>query len=237
MSDLIGLKKYSKPSAGEDDPAGEAPAVPAPGAKPFGSQGLWMGLLVVDSLLIAVFGSYLGVVGMKAYHQWKGKPGASVAVQSKAQPKPEPAKTETAKPETAKPEPAKPEPSKPETAKPEPAKPEPAKPETAKTAAKPAKEPPPPSLSASNDTLEKAVSVEFSHHAPNAKSVKLAGAFLVRSGGRKDMVRGSGGDWDLTLFLKPGTYRYWFLEDGKKKVDPRNSKVERGASVVVVYPK
>ncbi|MBI5623257.1 MAG: hypothetical protein HY924_05720 [Elusimicrobia bacterium] len=252
MSDLIGLKKYSKPSEAEDSGGGQAPAG-APSQKSFGSQGLWMGLLVVDSLLIAVFGSYLGVVGMKAYHQWRGK-APIVTAPTKSPLKPEPAKAVAPAPPAAEtpkeaaPEPAKQtakalEPAKAAKAHPEPAK-KPAAPEPAKAQAKPAKEPPSPSMGSAKapapdaaDALVKALPVEFSYHAPSAKSVKLAGAFLVRGGGKKDMVHGSGGDWNLTLYLKPGSYRYWFLEDGKRKVDPRNSKVERGASVVVIYPK
>ncbi|MBI5882247.1 MAG: hypothetical protein HZB91_03985 [Elusimicrobia bacterium] len=254
MSDLIGLKKYSKPSdsePGRGDPSAPATTPSTRGPKPFGSQGMWMGLLVVDSLLIAVFGSYLGVVGMKAYHQWRsGKPSAaSQAKPAKPAAKTEPAKAETpsvpapvdakAAAEPAKPA-AKPEPAKP-AAKAESAKPV-AKAEPAKPVAKPepAKEPPAKDSAPAEpagDAGVKALPVDFSYHAPDAESVRLAGAFLVRGGGKKDMVRNSQGEWNLTLYLKPGTYRYWFVEDGKRKVDPQNSKVERGASVVVVYPK
>ena len=153
-----------------------------------------MGLLVVDSLLIAVFGSYLGVVGMKAYHQWNAKPAATVPAK--------PAKTETPPapgPVEAKPEPAKAVPTKP-AKEPPPASGE--RPAPSGTAA-PGRQPPPPSLGSepAGDAAVKALPVDFSIQAPDAKSVKLAGAFLVRGGGKKDMVRGSR-EWNSPL--RPG---------------------------------
>lgn len=180
--------------------------------------------------------------------------------------KPEPAKeAETAKaPEPAKPEPAKPEPARPEPAKPEPAKPEPAKTETAKAASKPepakpaAKEPaktddaprpPKPSLLAEATSprrtpapaqmgksgRHKAQGVEFTLKAPNAQSVMLVGGFLVR-GGRTAMEKGPNGVWSVTVYLHPGDYRYFYLVDNRKTLDPENSRSERGASVREVVP-
>jgi 1,4-alpha-glucan branching enzyme len=100
--------------------------------------------------------------------------------------------------------------------------------------------PPRPSLAAPAaapaDAKAKAVPVEFKLKSPQAKTVQLSGAFLVRSGGRKDMVKGADGDWQLTLYLQPGAYRYNFLVNGKKSLDPLNSKIDRGASVIQVTP-
>jgi len=49
------------------------------------------------------------------------------------------------------------------------------------------------------------------------------------------MVRQAQGVWTLTLRLLPGIdYRYWFVVDGKKRLDPKNSKTKRGASVLSV---
>jgi hypothetical protein len=76
------------------------------------------------------------------------------------------------------------------------------------------------------------VPVEFCLGIPHAKSVQLVGAFIVR-GGRRQMVQRSQGEWILTLHLLPGiNYRYWFVVDGKKMLDPKNPKTERKASVL-----
>jgi enterochelin esterase family protein len=72
--------------------------------------------------------------------------------------------------------------------------------------------------------------VEFKLKAPSAKKVQLVGAFIVR-GGRKEMARGEGGVWTLTLYLTPNTYRYHFTVDGKRLSDPENP-----ASSLVVKP-
>jgi hypothetical protein len=78
------------------------------------------------------------------------------------------------------------------------------------------------------------IPVEFKLKASHARSVQLAGAFIVR-GGRREMVAQDEGVWTLTLYLLPGTnYRYWFLVNGKKTLDPENHQVERGASVLVL---
>ena len=58
----------------------------------------------------------------------------------------------------------------------------------------------------------------------------------MRGGGRKDMVHQSDGVWTLTLYLNPDTFRYHFIVDGKKALDPDNPKVERGASVLTISP-
>jgi hypothetical protein len=78
------------------------------------------------------------------------------------------------------------------------------------------------------------VPVEFKLKASSARSVQLVGAFIVR-GGRREMVRQDEGVWSLTLYLLPGTsYRYWFLVNGKKTLDPENRQVDRGASVLAL---
>lgn len=277
MFDVFGVKSGGP----EPAPAPKAaPAAPVPvvaagqpgtrprGSRPFGSQSLWMGLLVADSLLIAIFGSY---VGAKVYMHWSRKAEALPVVRHK------PAKAETAKTPAAQPAEAPPRPAnaasdgraaapagsardarppgaqsatpaaKHETPKtPEPAKAKPAEVSKAK-AQEPAKAKPdetakakpaqPPVEDGADKPKVKAVPVEFSLHAPDARRVELIGAFIVRGNGRKEMVRGSDGAWTMTLFLTPNTYRYFFHVDGKKTVDPANSKIERGASVLVVYPK
>lgn len=73
----------------------------------------------------------------------------------------------------------------------------------------------------------------FRLKAPGAKSVELVGAFIVR-GGKKRMVEHSDELWTLTLYLTPNTYRYHFLVNGKKKLDPENPNGARGASILTV---
>ena len=68
-------------------------------------------------------------------------------------------------------------------------------------------------------------------HAPKAKNVELVGAFIVR-GGRKDMSRQDDGTWTVTLYLNPGSYRYFFSVDKNKQLDPENPRSEKGASLL-----
>lgn len=207
MLDVFGLKK-------ED---AREPA-PQPGRS---SAKLWAAALIVDSLFVIVFG---GAVAAKVYQHWKA-PAPEAAVKRAPAPKPAP-----------KPEPPKPpeEPKAAEAPKPEPAKPEPkpAAPEPAKPLARPSllsepprRQAPQPQGAASSPAPaanpQKAQPVEFKLKAPNAKRVFLVGAFIVR-GGRKEMARGEGGVWTLTLYLTPNTYRYHFLVDGKRQQDPEN---------------
>lgn len=104
--------------------------------------------------------------------------------------------------------------------------------ETAKKAQAP--EAPAPAPKKDAQDRAKAVSVDFQLKAPGAKSVELAGAFLVRGGGKKSMIKHADGVWTLTVYLTPNTYRYYFLVDGKKKLDPENPKSSRGACLVTV---
>lgn len=241
MFDPLGLRK--------DEPG--SPPEPAPAAKPARdlsrSPTLWMGLLGVDIIIVAVFG---GILAQKIHrHATEPKAAAKAPAKPKAE-KPAP-KAEAPKPAEAAPD-AKAEPEVKPEPKPEPKaelKPEPKadpKPEPkpqAKAEPAKAKAPPPkPSLSAaapkepaSAAPKVKAVPVDFKLREPSAKSVQLIGAFLVRGGGRKDMVR-SGDDWTLTLYLHPGEYRYAFVVNGKKTLDPANPRIERGQSVIIVTP-
>ena len=75
----------------------------------------------------------------------------------------------------------------------------------------------------------------FELKSPGAKSVELAGAFIVR-GGKKPMSAQPDGTWTVTVYLTPNTYRYWFLVNGKKTLAPANANTDRGASVISVAP-
>jgi hypothetical protein len=79
----------------------------------------------------------------------------------------------------------------------------------------------------------KARPVTFSLHSTSAKRVRLVGAFIAGNG-YKSMTKSSGGNWQIKLYLKPGSYRYYFLVNGKKTLDPHSPKI-RGYSVLNLH--
>lgn len=209
------------------------------------SQKVWAFLLVVDSFFVIIFG---GAVAAKVYQHWQA-PAVDAAPRSRKAVRVQAAKSE---PKPAEPAPAPKEPEPAPAPKAEPAKPAKAEPHNGptprpsmdapprqaaqpQTSSQPAPKPAAPAAPAAADA-QKAVPHEFSIKQPGAKSVELAGAFLVRTGGRKAMISHPDGTWTLTLYLTPNTYRYWFLINGKKALDPQNPKNDRGASVVTVAP-
>jgi hypothetical protein len=233
--DLFGLSKTPE----TQEPPVEAPAEPTPPTR-HGSQGLWLFLLVLDSIFVAVFG---GAVAVKIYQYWKA-PDVVVAqpVRRKPMAKPSPAPSPAPAPAAA-PSPA------PKAAAPE-------APRPAARAAKAAEGPRPPKPSLLNEPPRprsmpqlaasgapaaaapaaapgKALPVVFKIRAPKAGTVQLIGAFIVH-GGRKEMSLGDDGIWTVKLYLNPGQYRYFFSVDRKKTLDPENPKSDRGASVLSV---
>ena len=242
MIDLFGLGK--QPEQPQEPEKAAEPA--SPEAPPRGSHKLWAFLLVLDSVFVIVFA---GAVAAKIYQHWKAPVLAPVA-----SPRRRPVKAvETPAASTAPapvPAPA-PEPVKP---------PEPPKAPEAKPAAKTdAPRPPKPSMLAdapkhretpkladaggktasvapaapASGAPVKALRTEFKLNAPHAKSVELVGAFIVR-GGRKDMSKSDDGNWTVTLYLNPGSYRYFFSVDKKKQLDPENPHSEKGASLLSI---
>jgi len=208
MVDIFGLKKEP-----------ETPAAPAPsenrdgapvGAVKRDRHKLWAALLVVDSVFVIVFG---GAVAAKVYQHLKAPAGMVTAQPGRRKPGKPPAPAQAAKPaESPKPAQA-------------------AKPPAAAQAAEPAR-PAEPAATAKPAEKRHSVPVEFKLKAARARSVHLVGAFIVR-GGRREMIRQDDGSWTLTVYLLPGTnYRYWFMVDGKKRLDPDNPKTERRASVL-----
>lgn len=241
MIDLFGLRKQQEPG---DEPSsapsneGAEPAAPAPR----GSHKLWAFLLVLDSVFVIVFA---GAVAAKIYQHWKAP-----AIAAAPAPRKRPVKTaeapaaSTAAAPAPAPEPAKaPEPSKPAPveAKSAPDAPRPPKPSMAAEAPKHRETPKPADAgkapaapsAAPADGKVKALKTEFKVRAPKAKSVELVGAFIVR-GGRKDMSRQDDGTWTVTLYLNPGTYRYFFAVDKKKQLDPENPASDKGASLLTI---
>ncbi len=219
--------------------------LPEPRKAQAGSQGLWLSLLVLDSIFVIVFG---GAVAAKAYQSWKTPAFAAAAALRR---RPVPKAAQTAKASEAAPMPKPPAPASPaETpvAKPEPRisrradEPRPPKPSllneppgprstpflatSGVTAAAPAVPAAAPSAPA------KARPVVFKLRA-NAGAVQLVGAFIVH-GGRKDMTKSSDGIWSVKLYLNPGQYRYFFSVDNKKTLDPKNPASDRGTSLLTV---
>ena len=243
MIDLFGLGKHPEAQEPEGGSPPSRPERPAPS----GSHKLWAFLLVLDSVFVIVFA---GAVAAKIYQNWNA--AAPVAQATRRRPAPSAPAASTAAPSAPAPAPA-PEPVKP----PEPSKtddraksvastsrqdataPRPPKPsmlseapkhrETPKLAESDGKTPP----VKAEDGKVKALKTEFKIHAPKAKSVELVGAFIVR-GGRKDMSRDDNGTWTVTLYLNPGTYRYFFSVDKKKQLDPENPNSEKGASTLAI---
>ena len=248
MIDLFGLGKQPDPQEPVKVPE------PAPEAAPRGSHKLWAFLLVLDSIFVIVFA---GTVAAKVYQHWKAPTAALVQA-----PRRRPAKAVEAPVASTAPAPAAALPppivaddhaaghpgassaksSSDATARPP--KPSmlsdaPKHRETPKladaggknaTATKPT---PAPAATPATDGKVKALRTEFKLHAPKAKSVELVGAFIVR-GGRKDMTRSEVGTWTVTLYLNPGSYRYFFSVDKKKQLDPENPQSEKGASLLSI---
>lgn len=244
MIDLFGLGK--KPENPEHEGEGANAAPPAEAPVSHGSHRLWAFLLVLDSAFVIVFA---GTVAAKVYQHWRAPAPVAAAPRRpapKPAPKPEPAPEEP-KPEAA----AKPEPTpapKAEAPKPAPDAPRPPKPSLLAEAPKPRETPalapakpapapkpdaPAPSAPIDPAARPKASPVEFKIRSPKAKSVQLVGAFIVR-GGRKEMSRDGEGVWSVTVYLHPGSYRYFFSVDKKKVLDPENPQTDRGASVLSV---
>ncbi|MBI4052364.1 MAG: hypothetical protein HY400_07645 [Elusimicrobia bacterium] len=113
-------------------------------------------------------------------------------------------------------------PAIPETPAPQPVLPKPEK-----------KTPRPSPQSEESESAEKAHRTTFQYVSKTAKEVQLTGGFVGWK--RKSMSFNSlKNTWNLTLYLKPGTYQYHFLADGKKILDPKNPLQQNDQSILVV---
>jgi len=65
--------------------------------------------------------------------------------------------------------------------------------------------------------------------APRAKSVYVTGSFNDWSLDENCRMSNSEGVWTLKVNLKPGTYKYQFIVDGKWQEDPANTSLERNS--------
>jgi hypothetical protein len=226
MIDLFGIKKDVEPVAD----GGDAWAPDADWVEPDAASGsrkrpkLWGALLLVDSVLLIVFG---GAVAAKLYqHVYSPVDVVSVARHRPVRtPVPTPAPPITAGALASAPMPAAT--AGPKAAATQPpvlsrsVEQQPSRARVAPETSRPAEK-------------RHSVPVEFKLKAPHARGVQLAGAFIVH-GGRREMARQDDGVWTLTLYLLPGAnYRYWFLVNGKKTMDPENSRRAGGASVLVL---
>jgi hypothetical protein len=238
MIDLFGMGKAAPPE----------PQTPPEPVKPqTGSHGLWLSLLVLDSIFVIVFG---GAVAAKVYQYWK-TPAVAVAPVSRRRPVPKPPEPPKAPEPAPAPKPpvpapvveapkpaAKPEPKIARANGPRPPKPsllnEPPKPRSTPALATSAAAAAAPSAeSGAPAAAKKAQAVVFKLRSADADSVQLVGAFIVH-GGRKAMTKASDGTWSVKLYLNPGQYRYFFSVDKKKTLDPENPNSDRGASLLTV---
>ncbi len=69
----------------------------------------------------------------------------------------------------------------------------------------------------------------FTLKAPTAKSVYVTGSFNDWSLDEKCRMIHQDGLWTVALSLKPGTYKYQFIVDGKWQEDPENITTERNS--------
>lgn len=163
------------------------PKAESDGGRP-SRRRLWAVLLVLDTILVCVFGGAL--VGMLVLN---GNPPD--LLKGLLQPPP----PVRAVPRHNAQSPAVPPPA----------------PAPAPAPAPTAPPPPPPAPPAESQLQEpkKAKPVEFTCTARGVKRVYLKGAF-IRSGKRR-MRKGSDGQWHLTLYLNPGSFKYICSVNGK----------------------
>jgi chromosome partitioning protein len=72
-------------------------------------------------------------------------------------------------------------------------------------------------------------STAFVLKAPEAKSVYVTGSFNDWSLDENCRMSNNDGVWTLKVNLKPGTYKYQFIVDGKWQEDPANASIERNS--------
>ncbi len=85
----------------------------------------------------------------------------------------------------------------------------------------------------SKDTLR---NIQFNFISSTAKQVYILGNFFQDKDDAKESLSQEGKKWSVNLKLKPGTYQYMYLVDGKKIRDPYNKKTVNGKSVITVKP-
>ncbi len=81
----------------------------------------------------------------------------------------------------------------------------------------------------SKETSEFIGLASFSLKALSAQAVFVTGSFNDWSLDEKCRMSNENGLWNLKLSLKPGTYKYQFIVDGKWQEDPENKNTERNS--------
>ncbi len=66
--------------------------------------------------------------------------------------------------------------------------------------------------------------IRLTLHAPQAKTVFLAGDFNQWNPEKHGLKKGKSGAWEATLMLTPSTYEYKFIVDGEWQMDPANRR-------------
>ena len=175
-------------------------------------QKLWGLLLVVDSFFVVIFG---GAFAAKLYESWQAPSHEFFS----------PARSPKLSPENyLRSVPAIPRP--PKAASPvTPAKTltksiaqAPTSPKPVKTQKNKYKEP---QILPSRGP-QKARGVAFHYYGKKIRRVFLVASFL--HGGKKPLRKVRHGPWKAEVYLMPGNYRYQFMVDGKKILDPRNPR-------------
>ena len=162
-------------------------------SNPPSRRRFWAVLLVLDTILVCVFGGWLVSVLVL-----NGNPPDFLKGLIEPPPPAHAVPRHGAQPKSASPSPP------PEPAPSTPPPPAPASP------------PPAPSPETALQEPQKAKPVEFVCPGKGAKRVYLRGAFIPRTGKRR-MKKGSDGQWRLSspLYLKPGSYKYYCNVNGK----------------------
>ncbi len=111
---------------------------------------------------------------------------------------------------------------------------EPTQPLVPPTETKPATEPSA-DTAANAEESKKSVTrnILFQIPKPNASSVYVTGEF---NGWKRQSMRKNGKKWEISVSMKPGTYKYMFVVNDKRIRDPNNKNVKDGQSVIVVKP-
>ncbi len=181
-------------------------------------QKLWGLLLVIDSFFVVIFG---GAFAAKLYESWQTPAREFTAPIHELKPAlPKPLRAVSSIPQHLKkatisqsPTPAAPKPiaaQPPQTQK--------QKNQVAKTHLPSYKEP---QILPSRGP-EKARGVVFHYYGKKSHRVFLIASFI--RGRKEPLKKAKRGGWKAKVFLMPGNYRYQFLVDGRKILDPRNPR-------------
>ncbi len=75
--------------------------------------------------------------------------------------------------------------------------------------------------------------IDFEYSNPEAKSVSIDGSFL---NWKPRPMKRNGNSWRINLYIFPGKYRYHFVVDGEKTLDPLQPLKRNGESYLIVVP-